>query len=51
MEVRLLNPLQALVQICSSLHHESGKVAVEGFYDDVIEPQHWERAGVRKTSD
>ena len=44
----LLNPLQALVQICSSLHHESGKVAVEGFYDDVIEPQCWERAELEK---
>ena len=44
----LLNPLQALVQICSTLHYESGKVAVEGFYDDVIEPQHWERAELEK---
>ena len=44
----LLNPLQALVQICSSLHHESGKVAVEGFYADVIEPQQWERTELEK---
>ena len=44
----LLNPLQALVQVCSSLHHKSGKVAVEGFYDDVIEPQDWERGELEK---
>jgi acetylornithine deacetylase/succinyl-diaminopimelate desuccinylase-like protein len=43
-----MNPLQALVQICSSLHHESGKVAVEGFYDDVIQPQQWERTELEK---
>ena len=39
----LRNPLQALVQVCASLHDESGKVTVDGFYDDVIEPQQWER--------
>ena len=44
----LLNPLQALVQICSSLHHESGKVAVDGFYDDVVDPQQWERSELEK---
>lgn len=44
----LRNPLQALVQICSTLHDESGKVSVEGFYDDVLEPQAWEREELNK---
>jgi acetylornithine deacetylase/succinyl-diaminopimelate desuccinylase-like protein len=44
----LLNPLQSLVQICSSLHEESGRVAVPGFYDDVVDPQEWERTELSK---
>lgn len=44
----LRNPLQALVQICSTLHDASGKVSVEGFYDDVLEPQAWEREELTK---
>lgn len=39
----LLNPLQALMKICSSLHYDNGKVAVPGFYDDVLPPEQWER--------
>lgn len=44
----ILNPLQALVQMCSSLHEQSGKVSVPGFYDDVIEPRSWEREELAK---
>ena len=44
----LLNPLQALVQICSTLHDESGRVAVPGFYDDVLPPQEWEKDELKK---
>lgn len=44
----LRNPLQALVQVCASLHDESGKVTVDGFYDDVIEPEQWEREELDK---
>lgn len=44
----LLNPLQALVQICSSLHDESGRVAVPGFYDEVVDPQEWEKGELSK---
>lgn len=44
----LLNPLQSLVHICSSLHDESGRVSVPGFYDDVVEPQEWEREELEK---
>ena len=39
----LLNPLQAIMKICASLHDEHGNVAVPGFYDDVIAPEKWER--------
>ena len=35
----LLNPLQAIMKICASLHDEHGNVAVPGFYDEVIAPE------------
>lgn len=39
----LLNPLQALVHACASLHDQQGRVTVPGFYDAVKPPQDWER--------
>lgn len=42
------NPVQALTEICSSLHDRDGKVTVPGFYDDVITPETWEREEVAK---
>lgn len=36
------NPIQALTEICASLHGPDGKVNVPGFYDSVIEPVDWE---------
>jgi acetylornithine deacetylase/succinyl-diaminopimelate desuccinylase-like protein len=44
----LLNPLQALSKICSSLHDENGKITVPGFYDDVKAPEKWERDELSK---
>jgi len=44
----LLNPLQALVSVCSSLHDRHGKVNVPGFYDDVKPPENWERSELEK---
>ncbi|MEM9701585.1 MAG: dipeptidase [Planctomycetota bacterium] len=38
------NPANALASILASLHAEDGRVAVEGFYDDVIPPTPEERA-------
>ena len=32
------NPLHALAELISSLHDAEGRVAVEGFYDEVVEP-------------
>jgi len=46
----ILNPLQALMEICASLHHADGTVNVPGFYDDVVPPQDWEREELAKLS-
>jgi len=37
------NPLQALSEICASLHNPDGSVNVPGFYDDVLPISDWER--------
>lgn len=39
----ILNPIQALTEICASLHTADGRVNVPGFYDDVLEVEPWER--------
>ena len=44
----LLNPLQALVHACASLHDNEGHVTVPGFYDAVKLPQDWEREELSK---
>jgi acetylornithine deacetylase/succinyl-diaminopimelate desuccinylase-like protein len=44
----LLNPLQALMKVCGSLHDEKGNVTVPGFYDDVIPPEQWERDELKR---
>jgi acetylornithine deacetylase/succinyl-diaminopimelate desuccinylase-like protein len=40
----IANPIHALVQILNSLHDQEGRVAIEGFYDDVRALTHQERA-------
>ena len=42
------NPLQALVEICASLHHPDGSVNVPGFYDDVLPIHEWEREQLKR---
>jgi len=37
------NPASAAARMVASLHDDDGKVAVEGFYDDVIPLETWER--------
>jgi len=44
----LLNPVQALTEICASLHTPDGRVNVPGFYDDVLDVEPWEREELRK---
>lgn len=39
----IMNPIQALTEICASLHSPDGRVNVPGFYDDVLDVQPWER--------
>tara|TARA_B100001027_G_scaffold80336_2_gene55034 strand:- start:7214 stop:8590 length:1377 start_codon:yes stop_codon:yes gene_type:complete len=44
----LLNPLQALMQVCSGMHDDQGRVTIPGFYDAVREPKDWERQELEK---
>ena len=44
----LRNPIQALSELCASLHTPDGRVDVPGFYDDVLEVEPWERAELAK---
>ncbi len=43
---RIQNPIHALTQILSSLRRADGTVAVEGFYDDVVELSPAKRAAI-----
>jgi acetylornithine deacetylase/succinyl-diaminopimelate desuccinylase-like protein len=42
------NPIQALAELCASLHDADNAVTVEGFYDGVEQPTGWEREELRK---
>jgi acetylornithine deacetylase/succinyl-diaminopimelate desuccinylase-like protein len=44
----LRNPIQALAELCASLHSPDGRVNVPGFYDDVLPVEPWERAELAK---
>ncbi len=44
----LRNPIQALAELCASLHTPDGRVAIPGFYDDVMPVEPWEREEIRK---
>ena len=44
----LRNPLQAMAELCASLHTADGRVNIPGFYDHVVEPQAWEREQLAK---
>jgi acetylornithine deacetylase/succinyl-diaminopimelate desuccinylase-like protein len=46
----LLNPIQALAEICASLHTPDGRINVPGFYDGVLDVEPWERAELAKLS-
>ncbi|MGK0238086.1 MAG: acetylornithine deacetylase/succinyl-diaminopimelate desuccinylase-like protein [Candidatus Pelagisphaera sp.] len=37
------NPLQALFEVCASLHDSENRVTVPGFYDAVAQVEDWER--------
>lgn len=42
------NPIQAVAELCATLHTADGKVNVPGFYDDVLDVEPWERAELAK---
>jgi acetylornithine deacetylase/succinyl-diaminopimelate desuccinylase-like protein len=44
----LRNPIQAISELCASLHTPDGRVAIDGFYDDVMPVEPWERAEIAK---
>jgi acetylornithine deacetylase/succinyl-diaminopimelate desuccinylase-like protein len=44
----LRNPIQALAEVCASLHTPDGRVNVPGFYDDVLDVEPWERDELKK---
>ncbi len=39
----VMNPNTAIARLAATLHHADGKVAIEGFYDDVKDLEPWER--------
>lgn len=45
----VLNPLQALCEILSTLHHNDGRIAIPGFYDKVREWSEQERDYMART--
>ncbi len=46
----LMNPLQAMAELCASLHTPDGRVNIPGFYDAVVEPEAWEREQLKKAN-
>src|SRR5213083_676794 len=42
------NPAAALARLLATLHDQNGRIAVEGFYDDVAPLQGWERDSWKK---
>ncbi len=46
----LRNPIQALSEICATLHNPDGTINIPGFYEGVLEVEPWERAKLAKLS-
>ncbi len=44
----LRNPIQAIAELCASLHTPDGRVNIPGFYDDVLEVEQWERDELKR---
>ncbi len=44
----LRNPIQAVAELCASLHSPDGRVNIPGFYDDVLEVEQWERDELKR---
>ena len=39
----VMNPIQAVAELCASLHDSEGHINIPGFYDDVLDASDWER--------
>ena len=44
----LRNPIQAVSELCASLHKPDGFVNIDGFYDDVMPVEPWEREQIAR---
>lgn len=44
------NPIQALAEICASLHNPDGTVNIPGFYDGITQPVDWECDALKQLS-
>jgi len=44
----IVNPLEALARIIASFRHPDGKIAIGGFYDDVIDPTPADREAIAR---
>ncbi len=45
----IYNPVQAMCEVCASLHNKDGFVNIENFYDGIGEIQDWEKAEINKS--
>lgn len=44
----IMNPIEALGRILATLRHPDGRIAIEGFYDDVADPTPAEREAIAR---
>ena len=44
----LMNPLEALARILAAVRRPDGKIAIEGFYDEVVDPTPADRAAIAR---
>lgn len=42
------NPIQALVELLSTLHTPEGRINIPGYYEDVVLPADWERQELKR---
>lgn len=45
----IYNPLQAMFEVCASLHNSDGFVNIDGFYDGIAPISDWEKSEIAKS--